>query len=1834
MWSLRSARMTTSRHRRFAQSQSAAARLSNARLEQLESRLALACVALPTTVDVRGKLVDFDKCYATSFTDSGVSWAIQVYYTESNSTANTSRCTGSDAVDGDADGVPDRCEHALPNIDDADGNNVEAVAMANEVMQTLQFYVDRDLKFVPTGTTEVNAYIAEDPRGGGIVGTNGLYCDDELVADPDDLWKRVLAIHEMQHMVQKEYDTDGVNWTEFGEGTARASEDRFDTTMDADTGRLFIPQINKALALASVRTADLLTLSYDQAAWWTWYMDQYRTGTNADPPVTDTNDIGWDALRDLYQRIEDDPANIYSALKQAIADQGGSFTNDFIDYTLALYAHQYNPSDPRLDFLDAEILSSAVNFAGHRLHTTGPTYASDGVLMSPRSSEYWEFNPASTCDYTAFSFDGLGYYYGFTIMTVDGGTLQNRWTSISETWSRTVRTKDLDRIVGVVTALDGSGSVNVGHGCVTPTVNILSPTTSNHQMVGRANNPRTFITRLDVTGNAGDAVSGLTAADFKVELIKAGSLRDTSKIPATVINAAYVQDDYWLLVQAPDEAAGAETGEFYDLIVTLGTKTDTEPSSILYVEKTQDVVIVLDHSGSMGGTTGKIEAARNAATLLVEQLADDDQGAYIAFDSNASLRESLATMGSGTQRADLLADIAAELPGTSTSIGDGMNLAATEHDLRGIDINACSFVLLSDGMENEPQYWADVQAAVADNDCQIHTIALGPATNQELMQSISGASSAGGSYYYATNEGSIPVNSTIGWQNNLSRIYDSIATDVAGRQRVVTAIRESSVGGSLGGLVTFDDLKPGTTFGVGETVKSNGVEMTGKPFYYAGGQTTSDGRAYVRNTLKPGVNLDLSMGAINVEFDFGGRANSVSLVCKNSGLAGNLRVNGELVIFNEMTPLHGTTIGGVAVSITPLADGVRLDLNGAIDQFSIGGQDFAFDEVEFKGDGRIQIPVDDSSDELFVSVAWQTSTGGTHATKLYDPDDNLVPTSHLRRSSRGTNDLWRVPAPKPGIYRLAVQNLPQEFFVTGSLISRYELQTFLGTTFEDRDQGTPIPIVASFIGNGAPLLGATVLSTVTAPDGLRQTIKLHDDGNHGDSQPGDGIYANTYFATSLAAVDAPPPSAVIDGAEPESIGSYTVNTVATKADVRREAQDAFVIVRGADADLDGLPDDFEKKYGIDTKSPEDGRLDPDMDGLSNRCEYQAGTNPQKSDTDDGGESDGSEVTPVLQGRCRVDKQDPRDPSDDRVPPLDALLAIPEATSRGVPFMHVVYNAPEKPTRVELVRQAVDSRGAQVEPWTVIQQDLRELVYADTQVRPNLRYQYKAMPSYSLPAEKVTLDFAAFTKGQTINVGKSLVEDQVTMTGEPFYVNSLTPITSGSALVGDALQLGSGQDLQLRSMTVGFDFSADLTGLSLLYNSTQGALNVTINGERRIVPNFSNLDGETVGGVLVERTAFRGGYQLSLLGTIRSFSIGGQSLVIDDVIGCYRDAVEVAGGNLLTPFVTAVTDPYAPEGTIQINRGDLTTKARNVQLLLTASDSERESHGTDGEQVVGVPNSKLTMQLSNSPDFKGAAWVPFASVVNWQLDPQVPVGKLAFVYARFRDVQENISKSLIVDSIRLETPSIPGDVNLDGTLNAADIDAVCQAAHGKPAPGNADLDGNGTINADDHAYIVTRIFRTSYGDANLDLIFNSSDLVDVFIPGQYEDKTPGNSTWATGDWDCDGDFTTGDLVLAFQKGSYSPAAVTSDSRVPSTHTALVAALVEGRSPNAGERADETPASEATADTPSTHRADTGEALRRQALAWLLGGLSERPAKEAEVDAAFAEPTDAGSEDIDA
>ena len=71
-------------------------------------------------------------------------------------------------------------------------------------------------------------------------------------------------------------------------------------------------------------------------------------------------------------------------------------------------------------------------------------------------------------------------------------------------------------------------------------------------------------------------------------------------------------------------------------------------------------------------------------------------------------------------------------------------------------------------------------------------------------------------------------------------------------------------------------------------------------------------------------------------------------------------------------------------------------------------------------------------------------------------------------------------------------------------------------------------------------------------------------------------------------------------------------------------------------------------------------------------------------------------------------------------------------------------------------------------------------------------------------------------------------------------------------------------------------------------------------------------------------------------------------------------------------------------------------------------------------------------------------------------------------------------------------------------------------------------------------MIVDILGTNYGDADLDGQFNTTDLIKIFIAGEYEDGVAGNSTWAEGDWNADGEFSTTDLVVSFQGGAYAGA----------------------------------------------------------------------------------------------
>ena len=72
-----------------------------------------------------------------------------------------------------------------------------------------------------------------------------------------------------------------------------------------------------------------------------------------------------------------------------------------------------------------------------------------------------------------------------------------------------------------------------------------------------------------------------------------------------------------------------------------------------------------------------------------------------------------------------------------------------------------------------------------------------------------------------------------------------------------------------------------------------------------------------------------------------------------------------------------------------------------------------------------------------------------------------------------------------------------------------------------------------------------------------------------------------------------------------------------------------IIDVSADTDSDGMPDNWETHFGLNSSDPNDAALGIDTDGLTNLEEYQAGTDPNDNDTDDDGMDDDWEVDNFL-----------------------------------------------------------------------------------------------------------------------------------------------------------------------------------------------------------------------------------------------------------------------------------------------------------------------------------------------------------------------------------------------------------------------------------------------------------------------------------------------------------------------------------------------------------------------------------------------------------------------------
>ena len=115
------------------------------------------------------------------------------------------------------------------------------------------------------------------------------------------------------------------------------------------------------------------------------------------------------------------------------------------------------------------------------------------------------------------------------------------------------------------------------------------------------------------------------------------------------------------------------------------------------------------------------------------------------------------------------------------------------------------------------------------------------------------------------------------------------------------------------------------------------------------------------------------------------------------------------------------------------------------------------------------------------------------------------------------------------------------------------------------------------------------------------------------------------------------------------------------------------------------------------------------------------------------------------------------------------------------------------------------------------------------------------------------------------------------------------------------------------------------------------------------------------------------------------------------------------------------------------------------------------------------------------------------------------------------------------------PGLLGDYNSNDELDAGDLDMQAVAIAGGLDPPEFDLNNDGSVNFDDRLAWVNDLKNTWIGDANLDLEFNSGDMVQVFVRGKYE--TGEDAGWEEGDWNADTKFGSSDMVAAFAAGGY-------------------------------------------------------------------------------------------------
>ena len=599
--------------------------------------------------------------------------------------------------------------------------------------------------------------------------------------------KRVLG-HELTHRMQYAHDTGTgapIQTKFLKEGTARATEDNWfldlDNWPDAAFRASFNQEANNYLA-ATNNDITSYAMRYKSCLWWKYAMEQYGT-------VTTEPERGIDFVRTVYEQNTLGYSSI-AAVNQALSALGAGtqFNQSFKQFAVANWTKDLTGvPDGSYNFIDEDEPGNPAPY-GPLVPDNGGTVSIgtdanwDNRYISNYGLRYYEADVGSSCPVVSVSFhlDISGQAF-FHIITQNGSTFNDHVQGSGDDWTQAFLNDGITKVIAVVGSLANSAQVDLSVSCADPVLEIKMP---NSAAVARTQPDAKFLVQVQVTdgSSTGPVVAGLSNDDFKAYV---------EGVEAPVTGGGFIQEQYWLLVQAPGSLADGT----YDLEIVLeepGTSTplasDTNPNSLVYTEDLTDQVLIIDRSMSMSaGTPDRLSAAKDAASFYVDVTRIDDGLAVVPYHHDVAPDPFDMQEVDSSVRLDAKAYINDLEPDGWTSIGDGLKEAINQVSGSPTGNPICSFVLLSDGMENEEEFWVDVETDVINSGCPVTTIAFGPESDETLMQEI--ASATGGLYFYndvyissvSGPESASPADMSL----DLGNTYEYAEARAEGRQRLL-----------------------------------------------------------------------------------------------------------------------------------------------------------------------------------------------------------------------------------------------------------------------------------------------------------------------------------------------------------------------------------------------------------------------------------------------------------------------------------------------------------------------------------------------------------------------------------------------------------------------------------------------------------------------------------------------------------------------------------------------------------------------------------------------------------------------------------------------------------------------------------------------------------------------------------------------------------------------------------------------------------------------------------------------------------------------------------------